>query len=66
MERNRRGESGSVPYRTGRFFNVDSQWFYSTRECLDHGPFITKHMAIENCNNYINSCRLVENRLNTN
>jgi len=42
MEVNRKGETGSVPYRTGRFFNVDSNWYFTSRGGVDHGPYASK------------------------
>ena len=32
MDKNRRGESGHIPFRTGRFFSVGGEWFFTTRE----------------------------------
>lgn len=63
MNTNRRGESGTPPYRTGRFFVVDSNWYFSTREGLEHGPFPTKEKAEQECKTYIKVCQQVENRL---
>ena len=63
MNRNRDGESGPTPYRTGRYFCVDSRWYFSTREGLDHGPFKKKEMAIDACKMYIGVCLQVEKRL---
>ncbi len=60
---NRKGETGSPGYRTGRFFVVDSAWFFSTREGLDHGPFPTREKAERECLTYINVCLQVEARL---
>ncbi|MDH5445392.1 MAG: DUF6316 family protein [Gammaproteobacteria bacterium] len=65
MNSNRKGEEGPVPYRTGRFFCVDSQWFFTTREGLDHGPFPTKEKAEWECQTYINVCLKIEERLGT-
>ena len=41
----RRGEQGSVPFRSGRFFNIDTRWYFSCREGMDHGPFDSKEEA---------------------
>ena len=40
----RRGENGSVPFRSGRFFNIDSLWYFACREG-DHGPFANRKDA---------------------
>ena len=64
MSRNRKGETGTPPYRTGRLFVVDSQWYFSTREGLEHGPFPTREKAERECQTYIKVCMQVEARLN--
>lgn len=63
MDTKRKNEAGPIPYRTGRFFCVDSNWFFSTREGLEHGPFATREKAQRECQIYINICLQVENRL---
>lgn len=45
MDMIRKGESGMIPFRSGRFFNIDTKWYYSSREGFDHGPFDTKSDA---------------------
>ncbi len=45
MDRNRRGESGRIPFRTGRFFSVGGEWFFSTREGENHGPYASRQIA---------------------
>lgn len=63
MNGNRKGESDPVPYRTGRFFVVDSAWYFTTREGLDHGPFPIREQAEKGCQTYIQVCLQVEDRL---
>ena len=63
MNGKRKGETGPIPYRTGRFFCGDSAWFFSTREGLEHGPFPTKEKAERQCRTYISVCLQVEERL---
>jgi len=41
----RKGESGTIPFRTGRFFSVDNQWYFATREGVEHGPYKSKYDA---------------------
>ena len=62
MQRHRKGESDNIPYRTGRFFVVDSKWFFTTREGIEHGPFLTKEKAESECLIYTRVCIQVENR----
>lgn len=45
MQGNRRGETDGVHFRSGRVFCVDNDWYYSTREGEDIGPFPTKAEA---------------------
>ena len=63
MNRNRKGESCPLPYRTGRFFIGNSNWYFTTREKLDHGPFPTREKAERECKTYIRICLSVEQRL---
>lgn len=41
----RKGESGVIPFRSGRFFNVENKWYFTSREGIDHGPFYSKYEA---------------------
>ena len=41
----RRGEHGHVPFRSGRYFNIDTRWYFACREGKDHGPFDSKGEA---------------------
>ena len=45
MTQNRQGETGSVPFRSGRLFSVGMQWYFMTREGLDRGPYMDKTNA---------------------
>lgn len=45
MEMLRKGESGVIPFRSGRFFNVENKWYFTSREGIDHGPFHSKYEA---------------------
>ena len=35
----RNGEMEKHWYRSGRFFKVNNEWFFTTRENIDIGPF---------------------------
>lgn len=39
MERPRRGENEAYPFRTGRLFCINNEWFFATREGRDKGPY---------------------------
>ena len=45
MSRHREGELGAVPFRSGRFFYIDSKWYFSCREGREVGPFSSKQAA---------------------
>ncbi|QSP96106.1 hypothetical protein LPB19_06885 [Marinobacter salinisoli] len=46
MESHRRtGEAGPAPFRSSRFFNVGSQWYFATREGFESGPFASRERA---------------------
>lgn len=42
---NRTGEAGPVPFRSSRFFCVGGQWYFTTREGFDSGPFASRDRA---------------------
>ena len=42
MTNHRKGERGPAPFRSGRFFNIDAQWYFTCRDGLDYGPFNSK------------------------
>ena len=45
MSKHRKGEQGSVPFRSGRYFNIDAQWYFTCRDGIDYGPFNSKDHA---------------------
>ena len=45
MTQHRTGESGNIPFRSGRIFNVGTQWFFATREGVDQGPYMGRDDA---------------------
>jgi len=53
MINNRHGESGNIPFRSGRFYNVDSEWYYCSRENSDIGPFHNRQDADEALNVFL-------------
>lgn len=56
MEKNehmRAGEDQASPYRTGRFYSVDNEWFFSVRENKDQGPFNSKLSAEDGLKIYL-------------
>lgn len=63
MEILRKGESGAIPFRTGRFFTVDSKWFFTTREGNNHGPYNSKDDAEVNLEFFIGNIFHAEQQL---
>ncbi len=63
MEILRKGESGVIPFRSGRFFNVETKWYFASREGIDHGPFDSKQQAEVSLDVFIQSVINVETKL---
>ena len=42
---NRKGETGAVPFRSGRFYCVGSEWYFAVRRGPDKGPYKSKQAA---------------------
>lgn len=61
MEINRQEESGSVPFRTGRFFCVDAAWYFACREGLDHGPYPNKDEAEAALKDFLDNLKSINN-----
>jgi hypothetical protein len=41
----RTGETGLLPFRTRRVFNVGAEWFFAVRDGKDCGPFENQQQA---------------------
>jgi len=54
---NRKGESGVVPFRSGRFFVVANNWYFATREGMNKGPYNTKREAEMALEVFIEKCK---------
>lgn len=50
------GESHESQFRSGRFYTVANEWYYSVREKEDQGPFPTKTVAEDNLKSYLTDC----------
>ena len=50
---NRSGELGAVPFRSDRFFCVGNQWYFSTREGFESGPYSDKQRAEQSLNRFL-------------
>ena len=60
MSRHREGELGAVPFRSGRFFYIDSKWYFSCREGKEVGPFPSKQAAEMALAEYIDNRQCIE------
>ena len=52
-EKIRSGENQLTPYRSGRFYSIDNEWYFSVRETDDQGPFSSKLSAEKSLNTYL-------------
>ncbi|MGO1463587.1 MAG: DUF6316 family protein [Marinobacter sp.] len=41
----RSGEDVHIPFRSGRYFCVGRDWYFTTREGFDSGPFASRERA---------------------
>jgi hypothetical protein len=60
MSRHRSGELGTVPFRTGRFYYIDKQWYFACREGQNRGPFASKQEAEAELARYIQQMKNAE------
>lgn len=63
MSRHRKGELGAVPFRSGRFFYIDSKWYFACREGKEIGPFPSKQAAEEALAEYVDKMQCDEEPL---
>jgi hypothetical protein len=52
-ENSRNGEQTKAHFRSGRFYSVDNEWYFSVREQQDQGPFPTKESAEDHLKTYL-------------
>lgn len=46
VTRNRKGEHDEqIAFRVSRLFSIGTNWYFSTREGVDQGPFINRERA---------------------
>ena len=60
MSRHRKGELGAVPFRSGRFFYIDSKWYFACREGKEVGPFPSKQAAEMALADYIENMQCID------
>lgn len=49
------GETGLLPFRTRRVFNIGSEWFFAVRDGNDCGPFENQQDAESKLTLFLNS-----------
>jgi len=54
QQRSRHTEKGAIPFRSGRFYSVDNEWWFAIRRGVDHGPYTTKATAKQGLIEYLN------------
>lgn len=62
MKVNRQGEIGQPPPRSTRIFNMESHWYFSTREGTDVGPFDSRDEANGGLQDFIQFIQLANHR----
>ncbi|MCW8901898.1 MAG: DUF6316 family protein [Gammaproteobacteria bacterium] len=48
------GETGLLPFRTRRVFNIGVEWFFAVRDGKDCGPFDNQQVAENELNQFLN------------
>jgi len=62
-QRNRHGELGAIPFRSGRYYSIDSEWWFAIRRGADKGPYVTKAAARQGLIEYLNDQFAYEKQL---
>ena len=59
----RHGEKGAVPFRSARFYTVESEWWFAIRRGPDQGPYPTRAAARQGLIEYLNDQFAFERQL---
>lgn len=62
MKANRPGENGQPPPRSSRIFNMESMWYFSTREGSDIGPFDSREEATSGLQDFLQFLKLANHQ----
>jgi hypothetical protein len=60
---NRKGETGNIPFRSGRFYSVGNEWYFAVRRGMDQGPYNSRQEARTALAEFINDQLSFENHL---
>ncbi len=63
MNKHRHGEEGNIPFRSGRFFNIEASWYFARRGNMDAGPYDSKDEAEASLMMYIRELNTFNERL---
>ncbi|MDN6319969.1 MAG: DUF6316 family protein [Marinobacter sp.] len=55
----RSGENERIPFRSSRFFCVGPNWYFTTREGFDSGPFASRARAESGLKRYLHVVKLL-------
>lgn len=47
------GDKKVSPYRSGRFYSIANEWYFSVRESKDQGPYPSKLAAEDRLKTYL-------------
>ncbi len=62
-QRNRHGELSVIPFRSGRYYAIESEWWFAIRRGPDQGPYVTKSAARQGLIEYLNDQFAFEKQL---
>jgi len=63
MNKHRNSEDGLIPFRSGRFFNIETNWYFACRGEPDEGPFDTKSDAEAALTLYVRGTNTFDDRI---
>ena len=52
------GETGLLPFRTRRVFNIGTEWFFAVRDEKDYGPFENQQDAENELTQFLGGSKL--------
>lgn len=63
MNPHRSGEQGAIPFRSGRFFNIESDWYFACRGQQNQGPYNSRQEAEAALTLYIREIKTQDQRI---
>ena len=59
----RAGETGVLPFRTRRVFNIGTEWFFAVRDGKECGPFENQQDAMVGLNRFLSNFKVQKSAL---